>query len=94
MLALTGDRFRVNMRLSARDGNALLLNITPRLGYNRALPPPDEAIQSSRAAWQAWFDSVPSVLPEYEWQYAHAWWIMRRLLNTTAITSRRKRSCL
>jgi hypothetical protein len=83
MFALTGDRFRVNVRLRAREGDALLLNITPRLGYNRALPQPDEAIQAARAAWQAWFDSVPQVLPEYEWQYAHAWWIVRAgLLNT------------
>ncbi len=83
LFALTGDRFRVNLRITARDGDALLLNITPRLGYNRALPPTDEAINRSRAAWQAWFDSVPKVLPEYEAHYAHAWWIMRAgLLNT------------
>lgn len=40
LFALTGDRFRVQLRLRAREGDALLLNITPRLGYNRALPPP------------------------------------------------------
>ncbi|MCS6871686.1 MAG: trehalase family glycosidase [Anaerolineae bacterium] len=83
MFVLTGERFRINLRLSAREGDALLLNVTPRLGYNRSLPPPDEAIAASRAAWQAWFAAVPSVLPEYERQYAYAWWIMRAgLLNT------------
>lgn len=81
--AVDNDRYRVRLRLKAEDGQALLLNITPRLGYNRSIPNPDEAIENSRRQWQAWFDAVPPVLDEYREQYLYAWWVMRSgLVNT------------
>jgi len=72
-----GDkRARVAVRIDARDGDCLLINITPRLGFNRSLPDPDAAIEESHGRWSAWFDAAPRVLDEYREQYAYAWWIM------------------
>lgn len=83
-LEVTQDkRARVVVRLEAQDGDCLLLNITPRLGYNRSLPDPDAAIAEARERWQTWFDAAPPVLDEYRDQYDYAWWVMRAgLLNT------------
>jgi putative isomerase len=55
----------------------LLLNITPRLGFNRALPSPARALDTAAARWQAWFEAVPRVDAHFEHQYYYAWWIMR-----------------
>lgn len=77
------DHFHIRMMLKADPGDALLLNITPRLAYNRSIPDPDKAMTRSRAAWQAWFDATPPVLDKYRSQYDYAWWIMRSgLVNT------------
>lgn len=83
IVPLADERFRVRLMVKAEDGNALLLNVTPRLGFNRSIPNPDEAIAESRTRWQAWFDAAPPVLDAYMDQYLYAWWIMRAgLLNT------------
>lgn len=77
------DHFRVRVLLEARLGDALLLNITPRLGYNRSVPAPDTVIEASRAAWESWLRAAPPVLDIYRRQYDYAWWIMRAgLVNT------------
>ncbi|MBI5669117.1 MAG: hypothetical protein HZC41_14025 [Chloroflexi bacterium] len=77
------DYFQVRLMLEAEAGDALLLNITPRLGYNRSIPNPDQAIATSRHQWQTWFGAAPPVLDEYREQYLYAWWIMRSgLVNT------------
>lgn len=77
------DYHRVRLMVEAEAGDVLLLNITPRLGYNRSIPNPDQAIENSRQQWQAWFDAVPPVLDEYREQYLYAWWVMRSgLVNT------------
>lgn len=79
-----GERkFQIKLSLEAKTGDALLLNITPRLAYNRSIPNPDSAIEDSRQRWAAWFDSAPPVLERYRAQYDYAWWVMRAgLLNT------------
>ena len=83
MMALEGEQIQVELALDAAAGTAFVLHLTPRLGFNRAVPNPAEAIESARQRWQAWFDAAPPVLPEYQSHYDYAWWVMRAaLLNT------------
>lgn len=83
------NEYRVRVMLEAHEGDSLLLNVTPRLGYNRSIPAPDDALSEARSRWQAWFDVTPSVLEEYQTHYDYAWWIMRSgLLNTRYYFSR------
>lgn len=80
---LDEDHFRVQVELTADPGDALLLNITPRLGFNRSIPDPEQAIASVKTQWQDWLKAAPPVLDEYRRQYDYAWWIMRSgLVNT------------
>src|SRR5579859_177420 len=77
------DWFRVKITLEAESDHALLLNVTPRLGYNRSIPTPEAAIEDARMRWEEWFKATPPVLEIYRKQYDYAWWIMRAgLLNT------------
>lgn len=77
------EHFQVRVMLDSEAGDALLLNITPRLGYNRSIPNPDDAIHASQTQWQNWFAAAPSVLDQYRQQYEYAWWVMRSgLINT------------
>lgn len=80
---LSDDFAQVRLMLDADAGNVLLLNVTPRLAFNRSLPSPDSAIDDALARWRTWFDAVPPVLDEYRDQYEYAWWVMRAgLMNT------------
>jgi putative isomerase len=80
---------RVNLILDAGGGSALLLNITPRLGFNRYVPDPDVAIQDAARRWHDWFAATPSVAPEYQAQYYYAWWVMRAgLISSRFYTTR------
>ncbi|MBX3061711.1 MAG: hypothetical protein KF726_01985 [Anaerolineae bacterium] len=75
-------RIRVSVQLQAQEGDTLLLNVTPRLGFNRSLPTADALIERNRLTWETWFNAAPPVLDEYMEQYLYAWWIMRAgLLN-------------
>ena len=77
------DRWRVRIGLRAKEGDSFLLNITPRLGFNRSLQDADHVIEEARARWVAWYEAVPDVLDEYLDQYLYAWWVMRSgLMNT------------
>ena len=80
----------VRMRVDASAGNkALLLNITPRLGFNRWVPAPQAIIEVARRRWEEWFKAAPPVSPSYEPSYYYAWWIMRvGLLSTRYYTTR------
>ncbi len=88
--AVEGDGHRVKLRLDATEGNrGLLLNVTPRLGFNRWVSEPEPVLEASRQRWEEWFAAVPPVLEEYEHQYYYAWWIMRvGLLSTRYYTTR------
>lgn len=72
-----GEFMSVRLMLNARAGDCLVLNLTPRLGFNRTIPDPDAIIAQARARWEAWFDAVPPVKEEYRGHYEYAWWIMR-----------------
>lgn len=87
--APTEGRYQVRLVLEARDGDALLLNITPRMGLNRAIPSISRAEESARTRWQAWLDVPPPVAEPYQDQYAYSWWILGQgLLNTRFYFSR------
>ncbi|OGO34392.1 MAG: hypothetical protein A2Z16_05340 [Chloroflexi bacterium RBG_16_54_18] len=80
----------IHLKMDASGGNqALLLNITPRLGFNRWIPDPNLLRQDAANRWIKWFSSAPEVLDEYRDQYLYAWWIMRAgLLSTRFYTTR------
>lgn len=80
---LDADHFQATLQLDAHAGQSLLLNITPRLGFNRSIPDPAAALDAARRRWDAWFDAAPPVLDHLRPQYDYAWWIMRAgLVNT------------
>jgi Mannosylglycerate hydrolase MGH1-like glycoside hydrolase domain len=80
----------VHMHLDASEGRkALLLNITPRLGFNRYIPDPAKVLDSAFQRWHDWFANAPQVEAEYQAQYYYAWWIMRAgLISTRFYTTR------
>lgn len=63
--------------IEAERGHVILLNITPRLGFNRSITDADSEIASARERWEQWFSAIPPVLDAYRPQYDYAWWIMR-----------------
>jgi putative isomerase len=81
---------RVLLEIDAsRGGEALLLNVTPRLGFNRWIPEPTAALEAAARRWHDWFAAVPEVLEQYRSQYLYAWWIMRAgLISSRFFTTR------
>lgn len=75
--------FTVSMLLDAQADDVLLLNITPRMGFNRSLQAPAEVFDAVKNRWSAWFKAAPKVLDQYRRQYDYAWWIMGSGLLTT-----------
>jgi glycogen debranching enzyme len=66
-----------------------LLNITPRLGFNRYVQNPDSVLEAAAGRWNEWFNSIPPVAQQYRAQYYHAWWVMRAgLISTRFYTTR------
>jgi glycogen debranching enzyme len=72
-----GGYLRVQLQLEAGPSAGFLLNITPRLGFNRSMPPPEQVLQAAEERWHAWFAAVPPVDAKYASQYYYAWWILR-----------------
>lgn len=54
----------------------LLINLTPRLGFNRYVMDAAGILDRARQRWEDWFANIPHVLPEYRQQYMYAWWLM------------------
>ncbi len=72
------NRQQVQLLLDATGGGrALLINITPRLGFNRWVPSAADALKSAEDRWHAWFAAAPSVDDALRAQYYYAWWTMR-----------------
>jgi glycogen debranching enzyme len=66
-----------------------LLNITPRLGFNRYIPAPASALEATARAWHDWFAAAPPVAETFRSQYYYAWWIMRAgLISSRFYTTR------
>ena len=80
---------RIHLTLDAGSGAVLLLNITPRLGFNRYLPDPAAVLQAAAIRWHEWFAAAPPVLDAFRQQYYFAWWVMRAgLISTRYYTTR------
>jgi putative isomerase len=84
------DNQSVHLHLDASEGGkSLLLNITPRLGFNRYIPDPAKVLEDAAKRWHEWFANAPQVEAEYQAQYYFAWWIMRAgLISTRFYTTR------
>ena len=83
-------RQSVKLSLDASAGDrSLLLNITPRLGFNRHIPAAAEAIKDAEQRWHEWFAAAPQVNSEFQSQYYYAWWVMRAgLISSRFYTTR------
>ena len=67
----------------------LLINLTPRLGFNRYVPECGTVLDRSMKRWEEWFDEIPPVLTEYSTQYLYAWWLMASgIISTRFFTTR------
>lgn len=88
--AFGADNQAVHLHLdSSEGGKSLLLNITPRLGFNRYIPDPARIMADAAQRWHDWFAKAPPVEEEYELQYYYAWWVMRAgLISTRFYTTR------
>ncbi len=84
------DNQAIHLNLDASEGGkSLLLNITPRLGFNRYIPDNAKVMEEAARHWHEWFASAPPVADEYQAQYYYAWWIMRAgLISTRFYTTR------
>lgn len=80
----------VTLQLDASEGNrSIVLNITPRLGFNRYIPNPADAMEAAAWRWHDWFAAAPPVAEEYRSQYYYAWWVMRAgLISSRFYTTR------
>ncbi len=74
---------------ASEGGRSFMLNITPRLGFNRYIPDAEAALMAAARRWHDWFAAAPEVAPEYRAQYYYAWWVMRAgLISTRFYTTR------
>ena len=76
---------RVTLDLDAREGGELLLNITPRLGFNRSIPPAEPVFAAAEKRWHDWFAAAPQVEEKYAAQYYYAWYVLRAGLAQPAL---------
>jgi len=84
----TEQRIRLGIDATA-GGRAILINITPRLGFNRWIPEVGPTLESAARRWHEWFAAAPEVAEEYRSQYYYAWWIMRAgLISSRFYTTR------
>ncbi len=80
---------RIRLTFDSDGSAALLLNITPRLGFNRWLPDPRAALEAAARRWHEWFAAAPPVAETFRAQYYYAWWVMRAgLISTRFYTTR------
>ena len=84
------DNQAIHLHLDASDGGkSFLLNITPRLGFNRYIPDPNKVMEDAAQRWHDWFAKAPPVEEAYRAQYYYAWWVMRAgLISTRFYTTR------
>lgn len=71
------DSLRVKLLVVSTPDAALVLNITPRLGFNRHVPTPEEVLTRAEQRWHAWFAAAPPVEEKFADQYYYAWWVLR-----------------
>ncbi len=79
----------VEMKLECGEDARFLLNITPRLGFNRHLPDAEATIMAAARHWHDWFSAAPEVADIYREQYYFAWLVMRTgLISSRFYTTR------
>jgi len=84
-----GGYLRVDMLLEGETGDGVLINITPRLGFNRSMPRAEDVFAAAAHRWHEWFAAAPPVADYLRRQYYYAWWIMRAgLISTRFYTTR------
>ena len=85
----SGKTQKIRVVLDPGPDSVFLLNLTPRLGFNRYLPHADTTLDLAAARWNDWFAKAPQVAEQYQPQYYYAWWIMRAgLISTRFYTTR------
>lgn len=67
----------VILDVDASQGRDLLLNLTPRLGFNRSITSAEEIFAEAERRWHAWFATAPGVDERFARQYYYAWYVMR-----------------
>ena len=83
------DCQRVRLIVETGRGGELLLNITPRLGFNRYILESEKVMDAAGRRWHDWFAAAPSVLEPLRAQYYFAWWVMRAgLISSRFFTTR------
>lgn len=83
------DFLQINLAFGAGSEAGMLLNLTPRLGFNRYIPDVESTFASSTRRWKEWFHEAPPVLDRYRAQYYFAWYVMRAgLISTRYFTTR------
>jgi hypothetical protein len=83
--ASEGNYQQVTLLCESQAGRGLLLNITPRLGFNRSMPSASAVIANAERRWHEWFAAAPdpkgfranAPAALLERQYYYAWWCMR-----------------
>ncbi len=83
LCALDNRKYKLNLKLAAGDVGGLILNITPRLGFNRYVPSIRYSFSEAAKNWHNWFDRAPKVADRYQLQYYYAWWVMQAGLVST-----------
>ena len=71
------DLLEVSMTFTPGMHSGLLINLTPRLGFNRYIPDVEAAFEESARRWETWFSATPQVALPFRRQYLYAWWVMR-----------------
>ncbi len=84
----TNDQ-HVRLVVESDGTHALLLNMTPRLGFNRSIPNVESAFAEAEERWHNWFAAAPPVRDDLLPHYLYAWWVMRAgLISTRFYTTR------
>src|SRR5579859_3393531 len=76
IVALPTGQQELRLEFDAAEGDALLLNITRLLRFNRTVPATDRALADSAARWHQWFAAAPQVEERYRAHYYYCWWVM------------------
>jgi hypothetical protein len=80
---------QVNLVFAAGEPAGMLINLTPRLGFNRYVPDIQTTFDAVTRRWESWFNSVPPVTGVDREQYYYAWYIMRAgLISSRYFTTR------
>ncbi len=83
------EAHQICLNIEAGENTALVLNITPRLGFNRYIPESQAMIEAAARKWHEWFAAAPLVKAQYQAQYYFAWWVMGAgLISTRFYTTR------